>query len=154
VTVPILTLDSSGFYVGPSLGLRISLQSYLEARKAVTQTVEVVSGVDLLVYAVLRVQVAVRSGYSEAVVRLAATAALDTLLKGRKFGVSLYRSDIVDAVLAVDGVAYVNPVIEGHYTAQNPTVVAGKLDSFGNLLVSENEVVTKGTVDVTTVSFN
>lgn len=154
VTVPILTRDANGFYVAPSLGLRVQLQSYLDARKAVTQNVAVVSGEASLVYSVLTLQVSVRQGYSESVVRVAVLSAIDGLLKNRAFGVSLYRSDIVETVLSVDGTYYVNPTIDGFYTSTNTALQTNKLDGYGNLIVDENEVVTKGTVAVTTVLSN
>jgi hypothetical protein len=153
VTVPILTRDANGFYAAPSVGLRLSLQDYLDARKAVTQTVSVVSGEGALVYAILTIQVGVLQGFSEAVVRLAVLTALDGLLKNRVFGADLYRSDITDTVLGVAGAAVVNPVIVGYYTAADPTTQTTKLDGFGNLVVEESEVVTKGTVTVTTVPY-
>jgi len=154
VTVPILTRDASGFYVSPSLGLRQSLQSYLDARKAVTQTVQVVSGERSLIFAILDVQIGVRPGFSESVARLAAAAVIDTLLKNRLFGGSLYRSEITDTVLTVVGVAYVNPVIVGYLTSASPiTPLTTKLDSFNNLIVLDSEVVTKSSVVVTSVLF-
>ena len=153
VTVPILTKDADGFYAAPTLGLKQSLQGYLDARKAVTQTVQVTSGERALVRTVLSVEVGVKAGYSENVVRLAAESALDGLLKGRAFGVSLYRSAITDTVLAVAGTSYVNPTIDGYLDPDDPTtVLTANLDSFGNLIVAASEVVTKGSFTVTTVA--
>ena len=153
ITVPILTKDANGFYAAPSLGLKQSLQDYLDARKAVTQSVQVASGEGALIYTVLAVQIGVRQGYSENVVRLAAQSAIDGLLKNRTFGSSLYRSAITDTVLAVAGVAFVNPTIAGYYTAVDPTTQTTKLDSFGNLIIGTGEIVTKGTVAITTTSY-
>jgi hypothetical protein len=152
ITVPILTKDADGFYAAPTLGLRQSLQNYLDARKAVTQTVSVTSGERALVRVILTVQVGVQQGYSENVVRLAVQTALDGLLKNRAFGVSLYRSDITETVLAVEGVSYVNPSIDGYLDPDNPSVtLTTKIDSYGNLIIDLSEVVTKFTVTVTTV---
>lgn len=155
VTVPILTRDANGFYAAPSLGLKQRLQEYLDARKAVTQTVQVTSGERSLLYAIITIQVGVRQGYSENVVRLAVQSAVDGILKNRLFGASLYRSSITDTVLAVAGVAYVNPVITGYYTSDSPsTPLTTKLDSFGNLIILDSEVVTKASVNITTVQFS
>lgn len=155
VTVPILTRDANGFYTAPSLGLKQRLQEYLDARKAVTQTVQVTSGERSLIYAVLNIQVGVRQGFSENVVRLAVQSAIDGILKNRLFGASLYRSSITDTVLAVAGVAYVNPIISGYYTSDSPTIpLTTKLDSFGNLIILDSEVVTKASVNITTVQFS
>lgn len=152
ITVPILTKDADGFYSPPTLGLRQSLQNYLDARKAVTQTVQVTSGERSLVRTVLEVLVGVKQGYSENVVRLAVQTAIDGLLKNRSFGVSLYLSDITDTVLAVDGVYYANPTIVGYLNPDDPSItLTTKLDSYGNLIIAQSEVVTKATVAVTTI---
>lgn len=154
VTVPILTRDANGFYAAPSLGLKQRLQEYLDARKAVTQTVQVTSGERSLIYAILNVQVGVRPGFSENVIKLAVASALDGLLKNREFGADLYRSEITDTVLAINGVAFVNPVITGYFTADSPTVPqTSKLDSFGNLIVLTSEVITKASVTITSTLF-
>lgn len=152
VTVPVLTKDANGFYVAPSLGLRTSLEAYLNDRKAVTQTVQVVSGESAIIYAVLTLQVAVKAGYAENVVRLAVETAIDGILKGRLFGASLYRSEITDTCLAVAGVSYVNPTIDGYTTAGSAVVQTAKLDAYGNLVIANSEVVSKNSVTVTTVA--
>lgn len=154
VTVPILTRDANGFYAAPSLGLKQRLQTYLDERKGVTQTVQVTSGELSLRYAILVVQVGVRQGYSESVVRTACVGALDGLLKNRLFGASLYRSTITDTLLEVDGVAFVNPTISGYYTADSPsTIQTSQLDSYGNLIIDDSQVITKQSVVVTTVQY-
>lgn len=151
VTVPILTKDANGFYSAPSLGLRTSLEAYLNERKAVTQTIQVVSGEAALIYAVLTIQVAVSAGFAENVVRLAVETAIDGILKGRQFGASLYRSEITETCLAVAGVSHVNPTINGYTVAGSATIQTDKLDGYGNLVIDESEVVTKNSVTVTTV---
>jgi hypothetical protein len=154
VTVPILTRDASGFYVAPSLGLKQSLQTYLDARKAVTQTVQVTSGERSLIYAILDVQIGVRPGFSEQIARLAVESVLDNLLKNRLFGSSLYRSEITDGALTVAGVVFVNPAITGYLTADSPIIpLTTKLDTFGNLIILDSEVVTKDSFVVTSVLY-
>lgn len=151
VTVPILTKDADGFYAAPTIGLKQSLQTYLDDRKAVTQAVQVTSGESSLIKAILTVRVGVRQGFSENVVRLAVGSALDTLLKGRVFGASLYLSSITDAVLPVAGVAYVNPSIEGYLDPTDfATVLTTKIDAYGNLIINQGEVVSKASVTVVT----
>jgi hypothetical protein len=140
VTVPILTKDAGGFYSAPSLGLIDSLQVYLEERKDVTHTVSVTSGVNFLVAAVITVRLGVLRGYSTEVVRTAAEAVIDGILRDRAFGDALYELDVERVVEAVDGVRFANVRITGP---------AGKLDSDGNLIVLDSEVITKGTVTVT-----
>jgi hypothetical protein len=153
VTVPILTRDANGFYAPPSLGLKVRLQEYLDARKAVTQTVQVTSGERALLYAILDIQIGVRAGFSENVVRLAALSAVDGVLKNRLFGESLYLSEITDTLLAVAGVAFVNPAITGYTTSDDPTPQTAKIDTYGNLICLSSEVVTKDSVNITTTLF-
>ena len=119
-----------------------------------TQTVQVVSGERSLIYAILDVQIGVRPGFSEQVARLAVESVLDNLLKNRLFGSSLYRSEITDGALTVAGVAFVNPIIVGYLTADSPVIpLTTKLDSFGNLIILDSEVVTKDSFVVTSVLY-
>lgn len=140
VTVSILTKDAGGFYAAPALGLIDSLQDYLDARKEVTQTVSVTSGVNFLVPAVIAVRLGVYRGFATEVVAKGVEAAIDGLLKGRAFGKYLYVQDIERVIDEVDGVRFANVTITGP---------ALKLDSDGNLIISGNEVITKGSVTVT-----
>lgn len=148
VTVPILTRDAAGFYTEPSNGLVDVLQIYLTDRKEVTQTVRVVSGGNYLVYPVLAVRLGVKQGYSLEQTRTATETAIDALLRDREFGVDLYISEIVNAVLLVEGVAFVNVVISGYKTvAGGTTIYTDKLDSSGNLIIEDTEVITKRTAE-------
>lgn len=142
VSVPILARDAGGFYTAPSVALIQSLQSYLDARKETTQTVAVVSGADALVPAVIQVRLAVSQGFSVRVVQAAVTAVLDSRLRGRAFGSSLYLDALYTAVRQIAGIAYVNLTILGY---QNGAAVATDLlDVSGNLIVPKHKVVTKG----------
>lgn len=141
VTVPILTKDAGGFYVAPSVGLIQSLQTFLDARKEVTQTVAVTSGENSLVPAALTIRVGVYQNYSEEVVRSAVEIAVDGLLRDRLFGAALYELDVERVVESIDGVRFANVSITGP---------GSRLDSDGNLIPLGSEVVTKGTVTVNT----
>lgn len=142
VTVPILTLDAGGFFAAPSVGLIRSLKDYLDARKEVTQNVEVVSGEDFLVAATLRIRLAILPGYSVNLVRANAESVIDNVLRGRAFGASLYVSEVYDALRQqVAGLSFVNVFIEDPST---------KLDVDGNLIIAATEVITKGTVTIET----
>ena len=142
VVVPILVLDAAGFYSAPSAGLVDSLQAFLDARKDVTHTVSVTSGAAFLVSAVITIRVGVRRNLvSEQVVKTSVEAAVDGILRNRSFGACLYESDVEQVVLAVTGVAFANVSITGP---------AGRLDSDGNLVPLDSEVITKGSVTVTT----
>jgi len=150
VTVPILSRDKGGFYTAPSTGLIDSLQSYLDARKEVTQSVAVTSGENSLIPAVIRARVGVFSGYSESVVKTAVEAAIEGVLRDRKFGVALYESDLDDVILEVEGVAFINARIDGHLESDGVTISITGLDADGNLIISDSEVITLGTTTITT----
>lgn len=143
VSVPILTHDSAGFYTGPTLGLQQALQSYLDARKEVTQTVKVTSGESYLVRPVIVVRAGVKLGYSLSVTKTAISSAIDSILKDRDFGVSLYLSDfciIIDELVA--GLEFLNVTIRGYNDADGVLQI-DKLDANGNLIIEASEVITK-----------
>lgn len=150
VTVPILARDSAGFYAAPSSSLIQALQAFLDARKEVTQTVVVTSGANFLVRAVLTIRIGIRLGVSSQITKTAVETAVDGVLRDREFGDSLYISELMDAVLAVEGVLFANIVINGHLDTDGVTVLASKLDPSGNLIIPSSEVVSKGTVTVNT----
>lgn len=145
VTVPILARDKGGFYVAPTVSLIQSLQTYLDARKEVTQTVQVTSGSNFLILPQIIVRVSVKPGYSLEVTQAAVVVVLDNLLRGRRFGQSLYVSDVSDAILTLAGVAFVNPVITGRRVPPGSTVSTDKLDPEGNMVISASEIITKDT---------
>lgn len=152
VTIPILTRDAGGFYTAPSIGLIDSLQNYLDARKEVTQTISVTSGENFLIPAVIRARIGVFSGYSEAAVKTTVEAAIEGVLRDRQFGVDLYESDLDDVILEVEGVAFVNARIDGHVGTGGSTSVSN-LDSDGNLIVDDSEVITRGSISVATEAY-
>jgi hypothetical protein len=150
VTVPILVRDAGGFYTAPSSGLIDSLQNDLDAKKEVTQTVAVTSGVNFLIPAVITARVGVLPNFSEAVVKTAVEAVIDGVLRDRKFGVPLYESDLDDPILEVEGVDFVNARITGHLDTDGTTVLTTRLDSDGNLIILDSEIISRGTTTVTT----
>lgn len=152
VVVPILVRNSAGFYAAPSQGLIDSLQVFLDARKEVTQTVSVTSGAIFLLPAVITIRVGVKTGFSEAVVATAVSTAIDGILRDREFGADLYESDLEDAVLGVDGVAFTNTSIDGYLDSAS-NLQTDKNDANGNLIVETSEVITKETITVNTEPF-
>lgn len=143
VSVSILTHDSAGFYVGPTLGLQQSLQSYLDARKEVTQTVKVTSGERYLIRPVLVVRAGVKLGYSLQVTKSAIESAIDGMLRDRDFGTSMYLSDfciIIDELVV--GLEFLNVEIRGYNDADGVLQI-DKLDAEGNLIIDASEVITK-----------
>jgi hypothetical protein len=150
VSVPILTRDAGGFYAAPSLSLIAALQDYLDARKEVTQTVEVLSGVDFLIPAVITARIGVRSGFSESITESEVNTAINGILRDRRFGVSLYESDLHDAILLVPGVSFANVDIQGFLDPTTSTLSTVRTDASGNLILLTSEVITKGTVTINT----
>ena len=143
VSVPILTHDAAGFYTAPSLGLQQALQSYLDARKEVTQTVKVTSGEGYLVRPVIVIRAGVKLGYSLSVTATAISAAVDGILRDRDFGASMYLSDFCQVIdTAVAGLAFLNVTIRG-YNDKDETFLTDKLDANGNLIIEASEVITK-----------
>lgn len=143
VTVPILTVNQGGFFAAPSLSLIQSLQEYLDARKEVTQTVSVTSGERFLVPAVITVRVGVSAGYAQNVIKNAVEASIDTVLRGRRFGESLFESELDAAIEDIDGISYWNVAINGHYDSSTGLTSSSKLDEDGNLILSIGEIITK-----------
>lgn len=148
VQVLILTRDVDGFLAAPPIALMRSLETYLIAHKEVTQVVEVASGEAWLVEADIIGIIGVKTGYVQATVLANVLKAIDDILRSREFGKSLYLSDIMQVapnpstgVGGIDGVSYAKLRITG------PAVY---LDTYGNLIISKELVITKGTVSITT----
>jgi len=147
VQVPIATKDVDGFLVAPSNALVQSLNSYLNARKEVTQIVEVISGGPFLVAAEIVGTVGVLEGYVQATVLSQVRAAVDDLLRDRVFGESLRLSDIYTSI-APDPLKGTGGVVGVKYAVFEITGPAAKVDSDGNLIILGSEVITKGTVAI------
>lgn len=151
IEVPVLTLDSEGFYVVPTNGLQKSLQTYLDNAKEVTQVVKVTGVSSLLVAANISVLVGVLTGYNEATVRSQVEAAILNVLRGRAFGNKLRLSELYAPVapeannVPIEGVEYVNIEITGP---------VDHLDVDGGLTASEYEVITRGTITTTSEVVN
>ena len=139
IEVPILVKDADGFYQEPSLALQRSLERYLEDRKEPTVTVKVMSGGDSLVAADMTITLGVLSSVVKSKAISTAGTIIDDILKDRDFGESLYRSQVTDALVAMSGVVYVNVTITGP---------VGKVNVDGNLVINNNEVITKGTITI------
>jgi hypothetical protein len=149
VTVPILTVDSSGFYAAPSLGLQQALQNYLNTIKEVTHTVSVTSGVNSLVPAAITITASILSGYSVQVLTASINAVVAGLLRNRVFGHSLYVSDLVSAILSLKGIYYVNVVINGYRPVGHTEAPHTDLLVNGNLVISKSQVITLSEQDLT-----
>ena len=146
VQVPILSLDSDGNYIAPSVGLMAGLQTYLNSIKEVTQQVEVVDGSSILVPAQIEMSLKVLEAYVAAEVKSKIEATVVGLLKGRSFNTPLYLSDLYRVVKAAsNGIDYVNIEITG------PTLVPSVIDSKGNLVPAANQVIVLGSLTITLI---
>lgn len=157
IEVPILVKDVDGFLQEPSNALRKSLQSFLDARKEVTQVPEVVSGGPFLVAANITATVGILSGFVQATVLSNVTTAIDNVLKDREFGKSLRLSDLYTAVVpnqendegGVDGVSYaIIKIVSAEIVSSGDPVA---IDSDGNLIIGQDKVITKGTLGLTAI---
>lgn len=148
VQVPILTRDVDGFLTEPPIALQRSLEAYLNARKEVTQVVEVMSGGSFLVRADITGRIGIRSGYVQATVLSNVRKAIDDLLRVRPFGKSLRLSDLYASIVpdpstnqkGVDGISY------AIFTITGPALL---IDGDGNLVIEPKQVITKGVVTIT-----
>jgi len=145
VVVPILSTDADGFYTAPTLSLIDAVQSYLDGRKEVTQTVNVVDGSFYLVPADITITLGVLRGYIGEEIVAIVDRNIRAILKKREFGLNLYKSEIHDQCDGIDGVDYSNVEITG------PTT---HLDSKGNLVIDDKETITLGTLAIDYVVSN
>jgi len=148
VQVPILTKDVDGFLVEPSITLQRSLQTYLEARKEVTQVVEVMSGGPFLVRADIVGRIAVVPGFVTATVLSNVQKRIDDLLRDRAFGASLRLSDVY-TIVEPDPQTGVGGVVGVRYAIFEITGPVLKVDGDGNLIITKQEVITKGALTLT-----
>lgn len=145
VQVPILSRDADGFFAPPPVALVRSLQDYLDARKEVTQVIEVVSGEPYLVRASMRVVVGILPGFVQATVLSGIRVVIDNLLRNRPFGRSLRVSDVYTAIVpdplrgtgGVRGVSYAQIAF---------TAPAARINADGNIIITQQQVVSRGTI--------
>jgi hypothetical protein len=146
ITVPILTVDGDGFYVGPSVGLQARVETSLQEVADVAHVVRVVDGTTALV----RVSPSVELTILEAAVFSEVASDIDTelrnLLKARRFSVSLFLSTAYELIEEVEGI----DTFDVTFAVDNtdlPALVG--LDSRGNVLVDDGHVITLGTITIT-----
>jgi len=139
VSVQVLQRDGDGRLIAPNLGLANSLKVFLEDRKEVTQTVSVTDGSINLFTVDTTANVNIIQGFNRSIVAAFVKDVIDSFLVGKKFGESVFLSQLVDRIQAVSGVDYVNVIF---------TSPASKVDTNGNVIVEDYEVVTLGTTTV------
>jgi hypothetical protein len=103
----------------------------------------------------MTVQLKIASNYLYSNVQPLVEAAIDTLLKGREYDEDLRRSDYYNIVVpdlntgvgGITGVSYANITITStSFPDPANTGTAPSVDSNGNLFVTEDQVITKGTI--------
>jgi hypothetical protein len=140
VQVPILATDLEGNYTSPSLGLKAALQTELDSIKEVTQIVDVIDGVSILIPANIAITMSVLDGFIFSEVESQVRSNVIRLLKGRDFNSPLYLSDVYGVIKSISGISYVNIAISSSFSTL--------IDSKGNLITEENQVVVLGTLSV------
>ena len=140
VQVPILATDLEGNYTSPSLGLKAALQTELDSIKEVTQIVDVIDGVSILIPANIAITMSVLDGFIFSEVESQVRSNVIRLLKGRDFNSPLYLSDTYGVIKSISGISYVNIAISSSFSTL--------IDSKGNLITEENQVVVLGTLSV------
>jgi hypothetical protein len=141
ISLPILTLDSDGFYAAPSIGLVARLEEWMNAgRVSPAVYVSVASGEDFLVEADITITGVVLPGNLVATVESDLADVVDGVLKGRAFGATLYEKEFYDAIRDAS--------VPGVGTALTVKIVGDPayLDTNGNLAIDSTHVVTKGTI--------
>lgn len=151
VQVILLSLDANNRYIAPSTQVISDVKARLNALKDAVVTVDTVSGIGRVIDADVIVEIGISQGAIASNVEQRSLNALVLtsdpfgLLVRREAGKSLYKSDVVRAV--IDGnqpgdVVFVNVRIN------HPL---DRLDSDGNLVITKQEIIQNGIVSVRVV---
>jgi hypothetical protein len=161
VIVQAIVVDENGFYARPTQALLDELQTELDTKNVVPTTVVTVSGFRNVLAVDFSVQVKISSSfkYDDWVSR--ATVVLDNLLRGREYGVSMFRSDYYNRLVpdpdtglgGVEGATYANIAISGtDFPDPANEETPPSVDSDGNLVITTQQVLTKGTYTFTEIT--
>lgn len=148
IVAQILAADVDGRYVSANEGLARSLEVYLDDRAESTAKVQVTDGSVNLISVDTEIEIRPTSAFQSTDQRLSLAnevrAAVEGVLLGRSYGESLRISDVYAVVDAVEGVDYSHITITGDATALT------KVNSFGDVEISDFEVITLGVSPVVT----
>jgi hypothetical protein len=143
----ILAEDDVGRYVTPSSGLAGSLEDFLNAKTVSSTVVHVTDGsINLLsvdVTAEIHVTSDIASQEQRETVENNVRSTIEGILLGRSYGESMRISDLYSAVEAVAGVDWSNVAI-----TNQPT----RVNTFGDLVIEDTEVITLGALPTVTTS--
>lgn len=151
VNAQVLSADATGRYIAAPSGLARSLDTYLNERAESTVQVVVTDGSINLFSVSLAVEVNLAEGFNNEVARqtvfATVVAVLELELLGRNYGDSLRISDLYALVEAVEGVVYSHIDIVG---INGSPPEPGDLNSFGDLVIEDFQVITLGESPVVT----
>ena len=142
IVAQILGADVDGRYVPANEGLARSLEVYLDARAESTAKVQVTDGSVNLISVDTVIEIRPTSEFRGVDQRLALAnavrSAVEDVLLGRSYGVSLRISDLYSVVDAVTSVDFSHITITGEADALT------RLNSFGDVEIGDFEVITLG----------
>jgi hypothetical protein len=161
VSVQALVVDENGFYAAPTQTLLTALATYLETKNVVPTTISTVSGYYYVVAVDMTFNINIIDPYIFSEVKSRLETSIDSLFKGREYDADLYRGDyynltVPDQVTGQGGtlgVGYANITIDA--TSFPDAANAGTppaVDSSGNLIITDQMVLTKGTISVLEIS--
>lgn len=141
ITVPILSYDSDGFYVSPSVGLMRNVEQYIRNRNEPSVVFSVTDGSEWLVDVDIEVSFQPKTGNSPQSIKSALETQLLGVVRDRGFGEDLPLDDLYDAAREVrDRTVMVNIEIVAFDGGPRSDT---SIDADGNLIVPEREVMTR-----------
>ncbi len=155
VMVQALVVDANGYYAAPTQALLDALKTYLSGHNVVPTTIATVSGYRNVIAVDMKFELAINKPYKYDEVKSRVEPVVNDMFKGRTYGESLYRSYYYGLVVpdpstgqtGITGVNYANITITGtSFPDPSQTGTPPSVDSDGNLVISENYVLTIGTI--------
>ena len=151
VIAQILASDNTGRYVASSTGLAQALDTYLNDQAESTVQVVVTDGSINLYSIDLTVEINLATGFdnniSRPIVFNEVISVLESALLGRDYGSSLRISDLYALVEVIEGVVYSHITIS---QINGAAPMTGALNTFGDLVIEDFEVITLGVRPVVT----
>jgi hypothetical protein len=152
IRVSILAVDADGFYAAPSNGLISVLRTYLQEKATATVTVSVVNGAVDLIGVDIEIKVKVKDSFSTANVLNEINTQIDEVFKNRDFGEHLRIDEFhramkenVSTSSGEEKYEYINVKINNtYYVDSYNTSTAPTPNSDGDLIIDEDEIITKG----------
>jgi len=147
VVIYVLAKDVNGYYTAPTTGLLSALAAYLEPKKVVPVTIEVVSAWNIGVvsfHANIDVRLKISPNYVSADVKDKVLSNIEARFKDREFGENLRISDIYEDT-DVDGVIYSHVIISQPPSEVPPNLITADGDME---LQHEWQMIIPGTINI------